>query len=423
MGFDEVNQKMSAVVHGEQDLHVYVTLDQTNPGGWIGDYNGNGDGGHEFVCEAPLSPDDPNRLEYIPEGESNIIIANVDFYDGNNNYLYTMVTRDTLVSSTDGSGMYYTYTDPNCQWVLPDSIRIGVPGEPPGANAFCATICHGSRSIPIVCETGHYNEWGPDSIEVTVTNGCLFDPESGHYCNSDCAPVDWNLFSWRNRVFPNCVLYLSMTYCGQGPGCVCIWRSDRRLPVEMSSFSATPGDGQVTLNWATGSESQLSRFRISRSTSESGGYSFIGAVGAENSATGASYAFVDHNVLNGTTYYYKLHVEDANGGLHVYNIDGAIQVRSATPQVGLVDAFSVSQNYPNPFNSQTSFSFGLPANDHVTLKVYDLLGREVATVVNRDMPKGNHSINWSADGLATGVYVYKLTTSQFSDTKKLLFLK
>ncbi len=413
MGFDEVNQKMFAVVRGDQEIQVYVTLDQSNPGGWIGDYNSYGQGTREFVCEAPISPDDPNRLTDIPAGEENIISANVDFYNADNQYLYTLVTRDTLVSATDGSGLFYLYTDPNCTWVLPTIIDTN--------TAFCATICHGSRSIPIYCETGHYNEWGPDSIEVTVTNGC--HPDVTACNNPDCTPADWSLFSWRKRVFPNCQLYLSVTYCGQGPVCVCIWRSDRYLPVEMSSFTATPGDGQVTLNWSTASESQLNKFRIARSDDPTDGFSFIGAVDAQNDANGASYSLVDRNVLNDRTYYYKLHVEDVNGGLHVYNIDGNIVVRSATPQAGLVNEFSISQNYPNPFNSQTSFSFGLPANDHVTLRVFDLLGREVATVLNRDMNAGNHTINWSAEGLSTGVYVYKLTTSQYSDTKKLLFLK
>jgi hypothetical protein len=83
----------------------------------------------------------------------------------------------------------------------------------------------------------------------------------------------------------------------------------------------------------------------------------------------------------------------------------------------------LTQNYPNPFNSQTSFSFSLANDNRVTLKVFDLLGREVATVVDKNMTAGPHSVNWSAEGLATGVYVYTLTSGEFSDSKKLLFLK
>jgi hypothetical protein len=107
----------------------------------------------------------------------------------------------------------------------------------------------------------------------------------------------------------------------------------------------------------------------------------------------------------------------------VYNDGTAPIIVEATPDAGLATEYALSQNYPNPFNSQTSFSFSLAAPDHVTLRVFDLLGREVATVVNKDMEAGRHSINWSAEGLASGVYVYTLSSGQFSDSKKLLFLK
>ena len=85
--------------------------------------------------------------------------------------------------------------------------------------------------------------------------------------------------------------------------------------------------------------------------------------------------------------------------------------------------FKLEQNYPNPFNSETSFSFTLPEAGHASLKVFDLLGREVATVMDNNMSVGAHSVNWSANGLASGVYMYTLTSGTYSETKKLLFLK
>ncbi len=98
---------------------------------------------------------------------------------------------------------------------------------------------------------------------------------------------------------------------------------------------------------------------------------------------------------------------------------------SATPELNTYVAgeFALSQNFPNPFNSQTSFSFNLSENSFVSLKVYDLLGREVATVLNKDMSAGANTVNWSAKDLSTGVYMYTLTAGQHSETKKLLYLK
>jgi len=420
MGFDEVTQKMYSVVRGDQGVNVVITLSQSNNGGWIGEYNGFGEDPNEVVVEAPISPDDPNRLIDIPDGELNVIYATVNFRDENDNYLYTEVWTDTLESNLDNDGhLYYIYRQEDCDWVLPDTIRIG--------SAFCATICHGSRSVPVFCEDPGYD---PDLLEITVMNGCDPDnvvyfpsnPTIGYSCNVECDTVDWSLFSWRKRVFPDCQIFLSMTYCGEGPGCVCIVRSDFILPVQMNGFTAIPGDSRVAVNWTTGSESELTGFRVARSTQPDDGYAFIGAIEATNNATGHAYSFVDENVVNGQTYYYKLHIVDA-AGVHVYNNGGAAIVVSATPQAGLITEYDLAQNFPNPFNSETSFNFTLPANDHVTLQVFDLLGRNVATVVDRNMEAGVHNVSWSAEGLATGVYVYKLTATGYSDTKKLLFLK
>jgi hypothetical protein len=212
-----------------------------------------------------------------------------------------------------------------------------------------------------------------------------------------------------------------MTYCGEEGGCICIWRSDFVLPVEINSFSAVPADGRVRLNWSTGAESNLQYFRISRCETRDGVYNQVaGGIAATNDATGANYTWTDETVVNGQTYYYKLHVVELDGSVHTYD-----QVVEATPRSGLnvPDAYSLNQNYPNPFNSETTFSFSLPMDEHVTLKVYDLLGREVATVIDAAMPAANHTVNWTAAGLSTGVYMYTLTAGEFSQTKKLMFLK
>ena len=313
---------------------------------------------------------------------------------------------------TTPNGSDLQYMNDNCTPVLPTTIPIN--------SAFCATICHGSYVIPIECEDPTHT---PNTLEITITNRC--DPAEGSHCNNpDCPGVDWSLFNWNIRVFPNCLLFLTMSYCGVDPGCICIWRSDFILPVEINSFGAVAGDGQVTLNWATQSESELREFRITRSED---GENFHGlhAIPATNSATGNSYSFVDEEVTNGQTYYYKLHVEDMNGNMHVYNINGQSVVAEATPHAGAatLNDYTLAQNYPNPFNAQTSFSFTIPAAGMTSLKVYDMLGREVAQVVNGAMAAGTHTVNWSAEGLATGVYMYTLTSGDFTQSKKLLYLK
>jgi len=85
--------------------------------------------------------------------------------------------------------------------------------------------------------------------------------------------------------------------------------------------------------------------------------------------------------------------------------------------------FTLSQNYPNPFNPSTNISFTLPTKSFVTLKVYDLLGRGVATLVEGELSAGNHSQEWNATNFASGVYFCRLQAGKYSATKKLLLIR
>lgn len=85
--------------------------------------------------------------------------------------------------------------------------------------------------------------------------------------------------------------------------------------------------------------------------------------------------------------------------------------------------FSLGQNYPNPFNPSTTISFNLSSRSFVFVKVFDLFGREVATVVSEELPAGTYARQWNAAGLASGVYFYRLQAGSFSETKKLTLLR
>lgn len=89
----------------------------------------------------------------------------------------------------------------------------------------------------------------------------------------------------------------------------------------------------------------------------------------------------------------------------------------------LPKAYSLSQNYPNPFNPSTAIGFQLPVAGFVTLKVYNLLGQDVATVLNEERKAGRYTIEFHPNNLATGVYLYRLQAGTFNETKKMLFLK
>ena len=85
--------------------------------------------------------------------------------------------------------------------------------------------------------------------------------------------------------------------------------------------------------------------------------------------------------------------------------------------------FSLAQNFPNPFNPVTVINYQLAENNRVTVKVYDLLGREVAMLVNEEKPAGSYTVQWDATPFASGVYFYSLNSGTFFETKKLLLMR
>ena len=85
--------------------------------------------------------------------------------------------------------------------------------------------------------------------------------------------------------------------------------------------------------------------------------------------------------------------------------------------------FTLSQNYPNPFNPVTIISYQLPETEFVTLKIYDILGNEVVTLVNEEKPAGSYNFSFDASKLPSGVYYYKLRAGNYVETKKMMLLK
>jgi hypothetical protein len=85
--------------------------------------------------------------------------------------------------------------------------------------------------------------------------------------------------------------------------------------------------------------------------------------------------------------------------------------------------YALSQNYPNPFNPSTTIEFSVPHSSYVTLKVFSLLGEEVATLASQNLAVGSYRVDWNARGVASGVYLYRLVAGSFVDTKKLLLIK
>jgi hypothetical protein len=186
------------------------------------------------------------------------------------------------------------------------------------------------------------------------------------------------------------------------------------IPVELTSFTAVGNNGVVELNWETATEVNNHMFEIER-RSESTDFRTIGYVeGAGTTTEPQSYSYKDVNVEVGT-YVYRLKQIDFNG---TYSYSDAVEVDVTAPL-----SFNLEQNYPNPFNPSTKIKYSVPESGNVKLSVYNLVGEEVAVLVNGNVEAGQFEVSFDASSLPSGVYLYKLQSANTVQTKKMMLLK
>ena len=127
-----------------------------------------------------------------------------------------------------------------------------------------------------------------------------------------------------------------------------------------------------------------------------------------------AYSFIDSK-LDAGTYSYRLKQIDFDGS---YEYSDAVEVEVSIPAV-----YSLDQNYPNPFNPSTTIKYSIAEDGFVKLAVYNMLGEEVAMIVNTTQKAGRYEVNFNASELSSGVYIYKLEASKYTASKKLMLLK
>jgi hypothetical protein len=118
----------------------------------------------------------------------------------------------------------------------------------------------------------------------------------------------------------------------------------------------------------------------------------------------------------------KIIASDRQTGLYVLN-PNSVLVGNYNNNQNSPKNFVLKQNYPNPFNPGTTIEYSLPKNSYVTLKIYNVLGKEAATLVDKFETPGNHSVRYDAANLASGIYFYTLKAGDFSQTKKMTLVK
>ena len=188
---------------------------------------------------------------------------------------------------------------------------------------------------------------------------------------------------------------------------------DTTVPVELVSFIGVVIDNNVHLSWVTGTETNNFGFEIQRKTKNNDWIELDFISGNGTTTERQYYSYQDNSVSTGM-YFYRLKQIDFDGS---FSYSDVVDITINPTQ------YSLDQNYPNPFNPSTTIEFNIAEQGLVNLSVYNLLGEKVATMVNEMMESGNHKFEFNASNLASGIYLVKMSSVNFSDVIKINLLK
>ena len=185
--------------------------------------------------------------------------------------------------------------------------------------------------------------------------------------------------------------------------------------VEYTAFTANVNDkNKVVLKWSTATEQNCEQFNITRKK-DGGNLELIGSVKGNGSISyPRNYQYVDNSISSGH-YSYRLEEVDFSGNVQYSNI---VKV-----EVNMPEKFVLEQNYPNPFNPSTYINYSVPRESPISLKIYDILGKEVETLVNEKQTEGSYQIEFNAYNLPSGIYFCRMQSEDFVSIKKMILLR
>ena len=208
---------------------------------------------------------------------------------------------------------------------------------------------------------------------------------------------------------------------------------DQSLPVELINLSAKYDEGCVIISWITASETNILGFELYKKDYLHEEYILLSSykwnknlASSGNSTSIKKYRFIDNQVENGKTYFYRLIQVDISGKKTEFEpVSVNLELNKDEEKL---DSYILFQNYPNPFNSQTQISFQVPKYSYISLKVFDLQGKKIVTLTETMYESGNYRINWNGkdnfgNPVSSGIYFYQLNTKELFYTKKLILIR
>ncbi|MDO8551011.1 MAG: T9SS type A sorting domain-containing protein [Ignavibacteria bacterium] len=337
-----------------------------------------------------------------------------------------------IMKSTD-----YGYTWTQVFWTSGEIPTIAIDKLNPGTaygtkwaggGGFVKTTDYGSTWSYINYFNGKYT-WGLD-IAPNNSNYIIVGEYTGDNYITNNGGATWFITNIPSNNYSITIIDTMNVFAAQGNGFYKLW-SESFIPVELISFNAYQDYDKVILNWITASETNSYGFEIERKAPLNlpqgetlGEWERIGFVeGNGTTTTKQFYSFIDDNITQ-SRYSYRLKQIDLDG---TFTYSTEIELAALLPL-----NFLLEQNYPNPFNPSTTINYQLPKASLVTIKLFDVLGNEVMTLIeNQWKEAGSHSYELvtsaggygSGNELVSGVYFFRMQTEGFSQTRKMILLR
>lgn len=299
------------------------------------------------------------------------------------------------------------YTEPGIAW----ATKWG------GGGGFLKSTDYGDTWVAQSAFNGT-SMWGvhvqPTDGNVVIT-GCY---SCGSTWRTRNGGATWTQINISSSNYQIAIIDSMNQFAAQGAGFYRL-ESDYFVPVELASFTGQVIGNDVLLDWTTATELNNKGFEIEQS-SDNQNFNRVGFVpGFGTTSESKSYSFRISDAPSGKQYY-RLKQIDFDGTSTTYNsveIDGPV-----------IREFALYQNHPNPFNPSTTINFSLQTESNVTIKIFNMLGQQIASILSSDLSAGIHNVDFNAQDLSSGAYIYTLEArgnngNVFTSTKKMLLLK
>ena len=344
------------------------------------------DGGANWVLSSTGLPTDPAEIN--PVRTLNVSTANPN-----------VVIAGLFMNTVNGG--FYLSTDAGANWTKKHN---GLPPE-------TGTLIRSAAIRPLFAN--HFYVGLDRSTFLNI--GVWGTTDGGDNWFSFNGGTMLNTYGIRALVFNSTGTHSLYAGCGSATGQGVYEYTFSVVPVEFVSFSASVFGNDVNLSWVTASETNNFGFEVERTDARNSVWNKVGFVFGNGTSTELNYySFTDQSVPVGQ-YLYRLKQIDLDGSFD-YSDQVEVDIISATNYV-------LMQNYPNPFNPSTRISFSIPQSGFASVKVYDVLGNEVATIIDKELSAGSFEIQFNASGLTSGVYYYTLKSGNFVQSKKMILLR